>query len=170
MERERARVRGNGREEEIEGERDMEREREKRKRERHTHTHTQEDNCPSELHTVTWPVVFCKLLLNDASYDTKIGCIHFLWTRAKIVNFHCQYLDLMTASTISWSATSRTWSRPTTGSTPASRTSGRRICFWIFVHWYIWCREYTLLSSTQHPNSWRLNLVYWIYAFMLGKC
>ena len=33
---------------------------------------------PVRIMTPTGPVFFCKLLLNIASYDTKIGCIQFL--------------------------------------------------------------------------------------------
>ena len=35
----------------------------------------------------TGPVVFCKLLLNGASYDTEVGCIQFLWAEAKKYKF-----------------------------------------------------------------------------------
>ena len=40
-------------------------------------------------------VIICKLLLNGASYDTKIGCIQFLWAEALNINFLFCYVQFL---------------------------------------------------------------------------
>ena len=41
---------------------------------------------PATALAPTGPVFFCKLLLNGASYDTKIVCIRLVWAGAKKIN------------------------------------------------------------------------------------
>ena len=38
--------------------------------------------------TLTGPVFFCKLLLNGASHDTKIGCIGLVWAGPKKYKYY----------------------------------------------------------------------------------